>query len=339
MLPLPPHYDPTTTNDWGHTPDHRAIFQQAIEWQLEHRIRPAATDEYRTYLVLIDVQRDFCFPEGTLYVGGRSGTGALDDNRRITEFIYRNISVLTSITTLLDTHDVFDISGPAFWVDRNGAHPPEQTAVPFEHILNETFVPNPTLAPSLCDGNVDWLKAYAKHYARQRAKHGAESLWLWPPHCILGSDGHVIAGAIHKARIFHSFVRDAPDRTVAKADSPLTENMSGLCPTVATAHDGKVVGQKNSSLMAELCRADRVVVGGQIASHRVCSLMDDLVREFLAIDPSGVSKLHLLKDCVSSVTVADGGSGYVIDETEAVAKSFERFTEAGVKLISSIDPL
>ena len=35
--------------------------------------------------MLIDVQKDFCFPEGTLYVAGRSGTGAIVQTRTFAE--------------------------------------------------------------------------------------------------------------------------------------------------------------------------------------------------------------------------------------------------------------
>ena len=56
------------------------------------RITAAAADKPNVHLLLIDVQKDFCFPRGSLYVGGRSGRGAMDDNRRIAEFVYRNMT-------------------------------------------------------------------------------------------------------------------------------------------------------------------------------------------------------------------------------------------------------
>ncbi|MEM6732083.1 MAG: nicotinamidase, partial [Myxococcota bacterium] len=156
MLPLPPHYDPATTRDWGHTPDHRAVLQQAIEWQLEHRIKPSAQDSHRIHVVLIDVQRDFCFPEGTLFVAGRSGTGALEDNRRTTEFIYRHMDEISDITVTLDTHHAFQIFTPSFWVDRYGAHPPEHTVVTTDDILGQKLKPNPAMAQWLAGGDAEW---------------------------------------------------------------------------------------------------------------------------------------------------------------------------------------
>jgi nicotinamidase-related amidase len=40
--------------------------------------------------MLVDVQNTFCIPSYELYVAGHSGTGAVDDNHRLCEFIYKN---------------------------------------------------------------------------------------------------------------------------------------------------------------------------------------------------------------------------------------------------------
>ena len=54
--------------------------------------------------MLIDVQNTFCIPDFELYVGGRSGHGAVEDNIRLCEFIYRNLGNITHITATMDTH-------------------------------------------------------------------------------------------------------------------------------------------------------------------------------------------------------------------------------------------
>ncbi len=63
------------------------------------RSGPPRRTQHNVHLLLIDVQKDFCFPEGSLYVAGRSGRGAIDDSRRIAEFVYRNLGAITDITT------------------------------------------------------------------------------------------------------------------------------------------------------------------------------------------------------------------------------------------------
>src|SRR5262249_30080952 len=90
-LPIPDHYRPERSADWEYTPDQLLLLQSAVEWRERHDLRPSAEDRPRVHLLLVDEQKDFCFPEGTLYVGGRSGRGAIEDSDRIARFIYRNL--------------------------------------------------------------------------------------------------------------------------------------------------------------------------------------------------------------------------------------------------------
>src|SRR5690606_9857924 len=97
--------------------------REARAWARAHGVRPAAEDEVRLGLLLIDVQNTFCLPEFELYVRGRSGTGAVDDNRRLADFIYRNLGRITRIVATLDTHQAFQIFHAVFLVDERGEHP------------------------------------------------------------------------------------------------------------------------------------------------------------------------------------------------------------------------
>ena len=85
--PLPSRFfDPKRAADWDYRPDAAPLADRGRRrGAAQHAIKPSAADETRVHLLLIDVQKDFCFPEGTLYVAGRSGTGAIDDSRRIAE--------------------------------------------------------------------------------------------------------------------------------------------------------------------------------------------------------------------------------------------------------------
>src|SRR4051812_14891012 len=101
-LPLPPWFDPASAARFQFRPEEARLFDEATSWRRQHALTPSAKDELNVHLLLIDVQKDFCFPEGSLYVGGRGGRGAIDDSRRIAEFIYANLGGITNITTTLD---------------------------------------------------------------------------------------------------------------------------------------------------------------------------------------------------------------------------------------------
>ena len=94
--------------------------REAPAWAAAHGVGPAAEDSFRLCLLAVDVQNTFCVPGFELFVGGRSGTGAVDDNRRLCEFLYRNLGAITQIVPTLDTHHAMQIFHPIWLVDEHG---------------------------------------------------------------------------------------------------------------------------------------------------------------------------------------------------------------------------
>ena len=107
-LPTPDHFVPERVDEvWKVAYQQRAT--DAEEWAKKHSIRHAAEDRFRICLMLVDVQNTFCIPDFELYVRGRSGTGAVDDNRRLCRFVYRNLHRITEICPTMDTHQGIQI--------------------------------------------------------------------------------------------------------------------------------------------------------------------------------------------------------------------------------------
>jgi len=338
-LPLPTWFDPSRAGDWNYRPDAARLLTAAADHRRAHGVRASAADRLNLHLLLIDVQKDFCFPEGTLFVGGRSGTGAIDDSRRLAEFIYRNLGVLTNITTTMDSHFAHQIFFPAFWVDAQGVPLAAHSVVQTGDIRSGRVRPNPAVAGWLCQGNYAWLMAQCLHYCESLEKAGKYTLYLWPPHCLLGSDGHALAGVIHEARLFHAYCRGSQSWVEVKGGHPLTENYSVLRPEVLTRHDGQVLASRNTGFLKTLLEADAVVIAGQAASHCVKSSIDDLLAEIVATDPALARKVYIMTDCMSSVTVPDGSGGFVADFTPEAEAALQRFADAGMHLVRSTDAL
>jgi len=338
-LPTPQFFDGARAADYGYRPDAAALATAATEWRAKHAIRPGAADETRIHLLLIDVQKDFCFPEGTLYVAGRSGTGAIDDSKRIAEFVYKNLGVLTDVTTTMDTHLAFQIFFPSFWLDRDDQPLTAHRVVTADQIAAGEARPNPAIAKWLCNGNYTWLCKQVLHYAKELERAGKYQLYLWPPHCLLGSDGHALVGVIHEARLFHSFVRGTQSNVEVKGGNPLTENYSVLRPEVLSRFDGGPLAQRNTQFLETLLSADAVVIAGQAASHCVKSTIDDLLGEIAAQDPALAKKVYLMTDCMSAVTVPDGKGGLAVDFTSQADDALGRFADAGMNLVRSTDPI
>jgi len=127
-LPLPEFYDPGTVGAVWRVPyEERA--RQARDWARQHALQPVSFDPTKTWLMLIDVQNTFCIPGFELYVGGRSGQGAVEDNARLCEFIYHNLGNITHITATMDTHMTMQVFHPIFFVAEDGNHPAPYTDI------------------------------------------------------------------------------------------------------------------------------------------------------------------------------------------------------------------
>ena len=85
-LPVPAHFEAHRVGQiWSVPYEERA--REARAWAREYGLTPAIEDAFRMCLVAVDVQNTFCIPGFELFVAGRSGTTAVDDNRRLCEFI------------------------------------------------------------------------------------------------------------------------------------------------------------------------------------------------------------------------------------------------------------
>ncbi|RKH57059.1 nicotinamidase [Corallococcus aberystwythensis] len=338
-LPLPGLYNANHAAEYGYGPNAGKLQRDAGAWKAAQGVTAAATDRFNLHLLLIDVQKDFCFPDGSLYVGGRSGRGAIDDNRRIAEFIYRNLGTLTNVTATLDTHFAYQIFFPSFWVDQDDQPLQAYREVTREQIERGQARPNPAMAKWLCGGNYPWLLKQVKFYCEELERAGKYTLYLWPPHCLLGSDGHALSGVVQEARLFHSYARGMQSWVEVKGGNPLTENYSVMRPEVLMRHDGQPLAQRNTQFLKTLLTSDAVVIGGQAASHCVKSSIDDLLGEIVAQDAALARKVYLLTDCMSSVTVPDGKGGFAADFTPQADAALKRFADAGMHLVKSTDPL
>ncbi len=347
-LPLPPHFEPRHAREWSYRPDEQALFSAALAWRRRHNLVPAGMATRDVHLLIIDPQKDFCFPEGTLYVGGRSGTGAMDDNARLASFIYRNMHVLKNITTSMDTHFAFQIFSPSFWIDADGCAPAPHTVIRTDDVRRGRYRPDPAMTwfigsrgdqPGGAKITYPWLLRQVEFYCEELEKQGRYALYLWPPHCLLGSEGHALAGVIYEACMFFSWARLSQSWREIKGGNPLSEHYSILRPEVLLRHDGRALAQKNTAFIEALLAADTLIIAGQAASHCVLNTIDDLLQEIAATDPDLVRKVYLLEDCQSAVAVPDGQGGFAADFTPQAEAALARFRSAGMHVVRSTDPL
>ena len=349
----PAFYDAGHAGDFLYTPDRMAVFNEAGRFRHEFKLAPAVADSRRVDLLLIDVQRDFCHHEGTLYVGGRSGQGAIQDTRRIAEFIYRNLARITHIRCTLDSHNNFQIFFPWFWVDSQGEPLAPHTLItvdgrdakrlvntdPLGNVLQEDVNPNPAITSWVTDKGYDWLVEQCRFYNRELVAGGRYTLYLWPPHCLVGSPGHTVTGVVDEARTLHSLARASQSWEEIKGTHHLTENYSVLRPEVLTTWDGGVLAERNVRFYRTLVEADALIVAGQAASHCVKSTVQDLMEEIRQDNPSLAQKVYIMTDCMSSVVVRTENGDIAADFTESAEQTLDEAAAAGMHLVRSTDPM
>ncbi|TFI52936.1 isochorismatase [Mastigocladus laminosus UU774] len=329
QLPIPPHFNPKTVGTVWRVPYQQSA-TAAQAWAKQHDIKPASEDKTRICLLLIDVQNTFCIPEFELFVGGKTGTGAVDDNVRLCEFIYRNLGVITKIVPTLDTHTAMQIFHPIFWVNNAGEHPiSAATNIIPADIEQGIWKVNPNVAFSLGLDD-EFLEKHAYHYVKQLTQNGKYPLTVWPYHSMLGGIGHALVSAVEEAIFFHCIARHSQTQFEIKGNNPLTENYSVLRPEVLSGFDERPIAQKNISLIQHLLEFDAVVIAGQAKSHCVAWTVDDLLTEIRQVDSNLAKKVYLLEDCTSAVVVPG-----VVDYTEAADEAFQRFADAGMHIVNS----
>jgi nicotinamidase-related amidase len=180
-----------------------------------------------------------------------------------------------------------------------------------------------------------------EHYCAQLERAGKYTLYLWPPHCLAGGDGHALAGVVQAARLFHAWARSAPNGVEVKGGHPLTENYSVLAPEVLTDFEGRPIAERNERFVATLLAADAVVVAGQAASHCVMSSLDDLLAAARAREPRLARKIYVLRDAMSAVAVPDPArpGEFVFDFTPQAEAALQRWAEAGVHVVETARPM
>jgi nicotinamidase-related amidase len=331
QLPIPTHFDSQKVGEVWRVP-YAERANQAQQWATEHQITKAATDAKRVGLLLIDVQNTFCLPEFELYVAGQSGTGAIDDNKRLCEFIYRNLGIFTKVITTMDTHVAMQIFHPYFWVNAEGEHPQPNTIIQPDEVESGKWQVNPAVAETL-PYEKSYLQAYALHYARQLSERGKFPLMIWTYHGKLGGIGHALVSSIEEAVFFHSMTRKTQTQYEQKGTHPLTENYSALRPEVLKDQQNQEIATENSALIEQLLSFDAVIVAGQAKSHCVAWTVSDLLDHIQQKDPKLAQKIYLLDDCTSPVVVPSA------DFTEQAEKAFTRFAEAGMQRVQSTTPI
>ena len=257
------------------------------------------------HLLIIDPQNDFCDPQsGRLYV-----PGADQDMLRLAKMIDRLLPKLQDIHVTLDSHHLVDIAHPVFWKDSSGQHPAPFTQITANDVRAGNWV---TTLPSARTRALEYLEALESS--------GRYPHVIWPPHCLIGSDGHNVVPRLFQSLRCWEQERFGIVDYVTKGSNLWTEHFSAVQAEVPDPADPDT--QVNARLIDTLEEADVILLAGEAGSHCLANTVRDIADQFSS--PDFISKMILLEDATSPVTGFEGLQDQFIADMTALGMQISR---------------
>ncbi len=255
----------------------------------------------KVLLLIIDMQYDFCSPEGALYVPGSEM-----DVSRLSGFISANESRINHVIFTQDNHNVVDISHPVFWEDKRGNFPKPFTEISLKKVLGEVWQPR-------------FQKGKAIEYIRKLEQQGEFPHSIWPEHCLIGSHGAAIVDELLEPVKEWARKGNFYD-LVIKGTNPMTEHFGALKANVPIA--GCPETHLNTDLVNRLMNAGKIYIAGEARSHCVATT----IKQMLHL--GGLArKLHILEDCMSNIPGFEKIAQPIYDKAKAEGAKFVLSTE------------
>ncbi len=267
------------------------------------------------HLLVIDPQNDFCdLPEARRPAGSAPALpvpGADADMQRLAALIGISGTAIDAITVTLDSHHRLDVAHPTFWRHGDGAEVPPFTEITAAQVRGGAFQPRDTASTPRALAYLDALEA-----------RGRYTLMVWPVHCEIGSWGHAVHAAVAAACRAWEARGGRSVQSVRKGENRWTEHYSAVLAEVPDADDPHT--QLNTALIADLDRADRILIAGEASSHCVRATTEHIVANLPGGRPE---RIALVTDCMSPV-------GGFAAQHEAF---FAEMRGLGVELITSTE--
>ena len=249
-------------------------------------------------LLIIDPQNDFCdIPGAALPVSGADA-----DMRRLAALMSRAPGCISEIAVTLDSHASVGIERTTFWSMTSGEPVAAFTRITAAELRAGKFRPRDPARTAETQAYLDALE-----------RGGRYRLVVWPVHCVLGTWGHNIHGAVadELARWEQTTQRNV--LRVLKGLNPMTEQYSAVQAEVPIADDPRT--QTNRALI-EHARPDHglLMVAGEAASHCVAATMDHLLQ---ALTPDERRRVIVLRDCMSAVSGFESQARKFLEDARA----------------------
>ncbi len=262
-------------------------------------------------LLIIDPQNSFCNPgdvtgrgRGSLYV-----EGADKDMARLSDWILKHRMEIEYIAITIDSHQPNDIAHPSFWQDKNGKFPAPFTQITSTDLDSGNWTPR-----------FDFQRCY--NYLKALEAQGEYPHLIWPPHCLIGSEGAAIYQPLMDA-IVKWTENGKFYTTVTKGTYPFSEHFGAFQAQIPDPNRPET--QLNQNLIRTLEMYQNVYLAGEAKSHCVANSLKQVMNEA----PSLAEKFIVMEDCMANVTGFETLADPIYDRSKAMGI---RFTKSSDKL-------
>jgi nicotinamidase-related amidase len=238
----------------------------------------------RYELLVIDPQNDFLDIDGAAL----AVPGANADMQRLADWLMAHLQQVQAITVTLDSHASVGVERTSFWCDADG-----KAVAPFT-LITAADLQAGRYAPRHAEKREEVLR-----YLQDLEAGGQRQLVVWPVHCVVGTWGHNIHGALAQAIAAWEAETGRLCEKVLKGQHPLTEQYSAFKAEVPRADDART--QLNTGLLQRLGTAEAgstLLVAGEALSHCVAASVDDMLAN---VPATRLQRTVLLRDCMSPV--------------------------------------
>lgn len=253
-------------------------------------------------ILAIDLQNDFCLPDGALPVAG-----AMEDVDRIVNFIRRNSNNIDHISSTLDSHHPLHIAHRTYWRDKDGNMPDLYTSITSADARAGKWVPQ---------FNPAWSYKYLDELERT-----GQICTIWPEHCVLGSSGWALVKPYSDALIEWEKENKRFYELWFKGSNLYTEHYSIFKANVPYPNAPET--DLNQQLIQVLNKFDNVILIGEAQTHCVKYSLNDLCTYV----PDLTKKLIILEDCMSPIGPFDVATDPV----------YQKAVSLGAKIMKSTD--
>jgi nicotinamidase-related amidase len=260
----------------------------------------------KTALFLIDYQNDFCLPTGALSV-----PGAMDDIKRLCNFINKNGKKIDKIILTQDCHYPIHVGNTNMWIDKNGNKPSKANIpITLEDVRNGVWTPR--YHPKIV---IDYLE-------KLEISNGIIN-YAWNPHCLMGSEGAAVVNELMDSIIKWNVETLHFYDILVKGSFPFSEHFGIF--KAAVEYPNQPDTQMNQDLINTLNQYDIVYTTGEAKNFCLSTSINQLL-EFQNSD--FLKKIVIFEDCTSNI---QGGLEHIADHIWDKAK------QLGVQFKNSTD--